>query len=95
VKGTDDPKTTGLSWSEALLANNFQPPSGGRRKNSFHALAVGSVTDSFGRTWNHKSLYLTGSGLFPTVDAANPTLTIVAVTLRQAQHLIERLREPG
>ena len=43
-----------------------------------------SVTDSFGRSWDHPNLFLTGSGLFPTVDAANPTLTIAAVALRQA-----------
>ena len=29
-----------------------------------------------------------GSGLFPTVDACNPTLTIVALTLRQADKMI-------
>jgi len=51
-----------------------------------------SVTDSFGRVWDHPNLYLTGSGLFPTVDSANPTLTIVALTLRQAAHILSELK---
>lgn len=51
-----------------------------------------SVTDSYGKTWDHDNLYLTGSGLFPTVCSANPTLTIVAVTLRQAERLKQHLQ---
>jgi choline dehydrogenase-like flavoprotein len=47
-----------------------------------------TVTDSFGRAWDHGNLWLCGSGLFPTVDAANPTLTLVALTLRQAERMI-------
>ncbi|HEX3766112.1 MAG TPA: GMC oxidoreductase [Kofleriaceae bacterium] len=50
-----------------------------------------SVTDRDGRTHDHPNLWLTGSGLFPTVDSANPTLTIAAVTLRQAERLIAAL----
>jgi choline dehydrogenase-like flavoprotein len=52
-----------------------------------------SVTDSYGKSWDHDNLYLTGSGMFPTVCSANPTLTIVAVTLRQVEHLKQRLQE--
>jgi len=51
-----------------------------------------SVTDSYGQTHDHANLWLTGSGLFPTVDSANPTETIVAVTLRTAERLIARLQ---
>jgi choline dehydrogenase-like flavoprotein len=51
-----------------------------------------SVADEHGRTWDHDNLYLTGSGLFPTVCSANPTLTITAVTLRQIEHLKQRLK---
>lgn len=47
-----------------------------------------SVCDGYGRSYDHANLFLTGSGLFPTVDAANPTLTIAAVALRTAAHLI-------
>ncbi len=47
-----------------------------------------SVCDGYGRSHDHPNLFLTGSGLFPTVDAANPTLTIAAVALRTADHII-------
>lgn len=46
-----------------------------------------SVTDSFGRTHDHPNLFLAGGGLFPTVGTANPTLTIVALALRAAEHI--------
>jgi choline dehydrogenase-like flavoprotein len=51
-----------------------------------------SVADRDGRSHDHPNLWLTGSGLFPTVDSANPTLTIAAVTLRQAERLIEAMQ---
>ncbi len=54
-----------------------------------------SVTDRDGRTHDHPNLWLTGSGLFPTVDSANPTLTIAAVTLRQAARIVESLSGNG
>jgi len=54
-----------------------------------------SVTDSFGRSWDHPNLFLTGSGLFPTVDAANPTLTIIAVAMRQADHILREFAAGG
>lgn len=46
-----------------------------------------SVTDSYGRTHDHPNLFLAGGGLFPTVGTANPTLTIVALALRTAEHI--------
>jgi choline dehydrogenase-like flavoprotein len=51
-----------------------------------------SVCDGYGRSHDHPNLFLAGAGLFPTVDAANPTLTIAAVTLRTAAHLIDTQR---
>lgn len=41
-----------------------------------------SVVDADLRTHNHKNLFLLGSGVFPTGAAANPTLTIAALSLR-------------
>lgn len=50
-----------------------------------------SVTDSYGRTWDHPNLWLAGSGLFPTTGTANPTLTIAALALRAAPEITKAL----
>ena len=46
-----------------------------------------SVTDAQGRVHGVENLYVAGSSLFPAAAAANPTLTIVALALRLADHL--------
>lgn len=51
-----------------------------------------SCCDSYGRSHEHSNLFLLGCGMFPTVDAANPTLTLAALVLRSAQHIIDSLR---
>jgi choline dehydrogenase-like flavoprotein len=53
--------------------------------------AASSVTDSFGRSWDHPNLWLAGSGLFPTTGTANPTLTIAALALRSAPQIEQAL----
>jgi choline dehydrogenase-like flavoprotein len=47
-----------------------------------------SVVDKNLVTHDHKNLYLLGSGVFPTGGTANPTLTIVALTLKSLSHLL-------
>ena len=54
-----------------------------------------SVTDSYGRTHDHDNLHLIGGGSFPTVGTANPTLTLVALTLRSAERLIGEITGKG
>ena len=50
-----------------------------------------SVVDADQRSWDHKNLYLVGSGTFPTVATANPTLTLTALALRTADALLKDL----
>jgi choline dehydrogenase-like flavoprotein len=45
------------------------------------------VTDLNGRVFGVNNLYIAGSAIFPTSSQANPTLTIVAMALRLADHL--------
>lgn len=49
-----------------------------------------SVVDADGRVHGLANLYVAGSSVFPTGGWANPTLTIVALALRLADHLHER-----
>lgn len=51
-----------------------------------------SVTDANARVHGMQNLYIAGSSLFPAAGAANPTLTILALSLRLADHLAGRLK---
>jgi choline dehydrogenase-like flavoprotein len=48
------------------------------------------VTDEWGRVHGVENLYVAGSSLFPTSGWANPTLTIIALALRTANHIAGR-----
>ena len=45
------------------------------------------VVDANLRVHGIGNLFVSGSGVFPTYSASNPTLNLVALTLRLAQHL--------
>jgi choline dehydrogenase-like flavoprotein len=50
------------------------------------------VVDRNCRVHGMENLYVAGSSVFPTSGSANPTLTIVALVLRLADHLKERFK---
>jgi choline dehydrogenase-like flavoprotein len=50
------------------------------------------VVNSFGQTHDVPNLFISDGSIFTTSAAANPTLTIMALVLRQAEYLIEQLR---
>jgi choline dehydrogenase-like flavoprotein len=49
------------------------------------------VVDANGRVHDIANLYLMGGGVYPTVSWANPTLTLMALTYRLADHLRQTL----
>ena len=51
-----------------------------------------SVVDADCRVHGYDNLYVAGGSVFPTSGWANPTLTIVALALRTADHLIEKAK---
>jgi choline dehydrogenase-like flavoprotein len=53
--------------------------------------AATSVVDATLRSHDHQNLYLLGSGVFPSVGTANPTLTIAALTLMAAGAILKSL----
>jgi choline dehydrogenase-like flavoprotein len=54
-----------------------------------------SVVDSNARVHDVANLYIAGSAVFPTSSQANPTLTLLALSLRLADHLTCTLRPDG
>jgi choline dehydrogenase-like flavoprotein len=50
-----------------------------------------SVVDTDQRSWEHRNLFVVGSGSFPTMGTSNPTLTMAALTLRTAEHMLVEL----
>jgi choline dehydrogenase-like flavoprotein len=50
-----------------------------------------SVADANGRVHSVENVYMAGASLFPTSGCANPTFTIVALSIRLARHLREEV----
>jgi len=53
--------------------------------------ATDSVVDRQQRSWDHRNLFLVGSGVFPTVATGNPTLTLAALALWASQTILADL----
>jgi len=53
------------------------------------------VVDADGRVHGLANLFVAGSSVFPTGGAANPTFTLVALSLRLAEHLRRVARTAG
>jgi len=51
------------------------------------------VVDKFGKAHDVPNLYVSDGSQFTTGAAANPTLTIVALAIRQADHIAEQLSQ--
>jgi choline dehydrogenase-like flavoprotein len=50
------------------------------------------VTNAWGQTHDIKNLFISDGSVLTTPGAANPTLTIVALTLRQAEYLSQQMK---
>jgi choline dehydrogenase-like flavoprotein len=49
------------------------------------------VVDKEQRAWDHKNLFMLGSGNFATTGTANPTLTLAALALWAAETIKTQL----
>ena len=49
------------------------------------------VTNAFGQVHEIDNLFVADGSVFPSSGAPNPTLTIVALAIRQAEHIAERM----
>jgi choline dehydrogenase-like flavoprotein len=50
------------------------------------------VTNAYGRAHDVPNLFISDGSVFTTGAAANPTLTIVALAIRQAEHIVASLK---
>jgi choline dehydrogenase-like flavoprotein len=74
------------TWPDDLRGNEHHMGT-----TRMHDDPASGVVDRNCRVHGVDNLYLAGSSVFPTSGATNPTLTIVALALRLADHLKERL----
>ena len=51
------------------------------------------VVNKWGQTHDVKNLFVSDGSQFTTGAAENPTLTIVALAIRQAEHIAEQLNQ--
>jgi quinoprotein glucose dehydrogenase len=63
-------------------------PSGGCRMGTDPSQ---SVCDSYGRTHDHRNLFVVGAPTLPTGGCTNATITFVGLTLRSADHIARTL----
>jgi len=75
----------GAQKTGAAVLHSSHHPSGTLRmgKDSRH-----SVVDANCRSHDHPNLYVVGAAVFPAMGTANPSLTIAALSLRLAEHLL-------
>jgi len=59
------------------------------------ARAEDGVVDRWGRTHDVPNLFISDGSVFTTGAAANPTLTIVALAIRQAEYIADELKVGG
>jgi choline dehydrogenase-like flavoprotein len=76
------PESGDTGWPASLSCGGHH--SGTTR---MHRSAAEGVVDENCRVHGVSNLFITGSSVFPTIGYANPTLTIVALALRLADHV--------
>lgn len=75
------------AWPEPIIGGNHHM---GTTRMSDDPKA--GVVNRHSRVHGIDNLYVAGSSVFPTSGVSNPTLTLLALTLRLADHLEEQLR---
>ena len=87
-------------WLDGRSGWQFDPVVSAHPIGGFHHMGTTrmaddpkqGVTDGDGRVHGLDNLYVAGSSLFPTGGWANPTLTILALALRTAEHIASQQR---
>jgi choline dehydrogenase-like flavoprotein len=88
-----DPRVTNLPASAGGVPEGFQYFGSGHVVGTtvMGGAASDSVLDPDQRSWDHPNLFMLGSGNFPTVTTANPTLTLAALALKAVGPILAAL----
>ena len=82
----EDPATDATGWPVSLSSGKHHMGT-----TRMHVSPSEGVVDEQCRVHDLANLYIAGSSVFPTGGVANPTLTIVALAIRLADHLKQRV----
>ena len=81
----------GQGWSEACVMR----PSGHHMGTTrMHDSSNHGVVDRNCLVHGMHNLFIAGSSVFPTAGAHVPTMTVVALSLRLAEHIVKRIQQP-
>ena len=56
------------------------------------ASAADSVTNSYGQTWDVPNLFILDGAIFASKAHKNPTLSILTLAMRGADHLVNEMK---
>lgn len=87
-----DPPLEGAAWPASLEKEGTWHHMGTTR---MHDSPKQGVVDRNCKVHGMANLYIAGSSVFPTAGANFPTITIAALTLRLADHIVSELNKPG
>ena len=82
-------KTWGIELPEQDKVARWRSHPAGTCRMGFDE--TNGVVDRSSKVFRIDNLYLSGATVFPTSGTSNPTLTVVALTLRLADHLVATL----
>ena len=88
-----EPEVTNLPASAQGIPEGFQYFGSGHIVGTtvMGSVKGQSVLDPDQRSWDHPNLFMVGSGNFPTITTANPTLTLAAMALKAADAILKQL----
>jgi choline dehydrogenase-like flavoprotein len=91
----DDPSTFQFTDPATGETNTYMLYGAGHLMGTYRmgTDAGSSVVDADLRSHDHQNLFMLGSGVFPAVGTANPTLTIAAMSLRAADAILADLNK--
>lgn len=80
------------AWPDASPMTAYSPSRHHIGTTRMHRDPEHGVVDADARVHGVEGLYIAGSSVFPTSGIANPTLTLIALALRLADHLEAKLK---